>query len=101
MTAYLTDLEELEALPEQEKESLEIIARKLQNMEREYEDFTHRKNRMDDAVYYQFKNRETELEEGIEKIRKTENYGVLVKQDMQRLEGKGLPTNIVRTNCMA
>lgn len=90
VTAYLTDLEELEALPEQEKESLEIIARKLQNMEREYEDFTHRKNRMDDAVYYQFKNRETELEEGIEKIRKTENYGVLVKQDMQRLEGERL-----------
>lgn len=90
VTAYLTDLEEVEALPEQEKESLEIIARKLQNMEREYEDFTHRKNRMDDAVYYQFKNRETELEEGIEKIRKTENYGVLVKQDMQRLEGERL-----------
>ncbi len=90
VTAYLTDLEELEALPEQEKESLEIIARKLQNMEREYEDFTHRKNRMDDAVYYQFKNRERELEEGIEKIRKTENYGVLVKQDMQRLEGERL-----------
>lgn len=90
VTAYLTDLEELEALPEQEKESLEIIARKLQNMEREYEDFTHRKNRMDDAVYYQFKNRETELEEGIKKIRKTENYGVLVKQDMQRLEGERL-----------
>lgn len=90
VTAYLTDLEELEALPEQEKESLEIIARKLQNMEREYEDFTHRKNRMDDAIYYQFKNRERELEEGIEKIRKTENYGVLVKQDMQRLEGERL-----------
>lgn len=90
VTAYLTDLEELEALPEQEKESLEITARKLQNMEREYEDFTHRRNRMDDAVYYQFKNRESELEEGIEKIRKTEDYGVLVKQDMQRLEGERL-----------
>lgn len=90
VTAYLTDLEELEALPDQEKESLEITARKLQNMEREYEDFTHRSNRMDDAVYYQFKNRESELEEGIEKIRKTENYGALVKQDMQRLEGERL-----------
>ena len=57
VTAYLTDLEELEALPDQEKETLEITARKLQNMEREYESFTQRKNRMDDAIYYQMKNR--------------------------------------------
>ncbi len=90
VTAYLMDLEELEALPEQEKETLEITARKLQNMEREYENFTQRKNRMDDAVYYQMKNRESELEEGIEKIRRTEQYGTLVKQDMQRLEGERL-----------
>jgi len=90
VTAYLTDLEELEALPDSEKETLEITARKLQNMEREYENFTHRKSRMDDAVYYQMKNRESELEEGIEKIRRTERYGALVKQDMQRLEGERL-----------
>ena len=68
VTAYLTDLEELEALPEQEMESLEITARKLQSMEREYEDFTQRKNRMDDALYYQLKNRESELEEGINRL---------------------------------
>ncbi|MDE6517962.1 MAG: hypothetical protein K2L18_08970 [Acetatifactor sp.] len=90
VTAYLTDLEELEALPDQERETLEITARKLQNMEREYENFTQRKNRMDDAVYYQMKNREPELEEGIEKIRRTEQYGTLVKQDLQRLEGERL-----------
>lgn len=90
VTAYLTDLEELEALPDQEKETLEITARKLENMEREYENFTHRKNRMDDAIYYQMKNREPETEEGIEKIRKAEHYGTLVKQDMQRLEGERL-----------
>lgn len=90
VTAYLTDLEELEALPDQEKETLEITARKLQNMEREYESFTQRKNRMDDAIYYQMKNRESEMQEGIEKIRKTEDYGTLVKQDMQRLEGERL-----------
>lgn len=88
VTTYLTDLEELEALPAQEKESLEITARKLQNMEREYEDFTQRKNRMDDAVYYRMKGRETELEEGITKIRDAENYGTLIKQDLQRLDGE-------------
>ncbi|MCM1373727.1 MAG: hypothetical protein NC245_01385 [Muribaculum sp.] len=88
VTAYLTDLEELEALPEQEKETLEVTARKLQNMEREYEDFTQRKNRMDDALYYQLKNRESELEEGIRKICDAEHYNNLVKQDLQRLDGE-------------
>lgn len=88
VTAYLTDLEELEALPEQERENLEITAHKLQNMEREYEDFAQRKNRMDDALYYQMKTREAELEEGITKIRDAEQYGTLVKQDLQRLDGE-------------
>lgn len=88
VTAYLTDLEELEALPEQEKESLEVTARKLQNMEREYEDFTQRRNRMDDAVYYRLKGREAETEDGINKIREAEHYGTLIKQDLQRLDGE-------------
>lgn len=88
VTTYLTDLEELEALPEQEKEFLEITAHKLKNMEQEYEDFTQRKNRMDDAVYYRLKDREEELEDGIAKIREAESYGTLIKQDMQRLDGE-------------
>lgn len=88
VTTYLTDLEELEALPKQEKDSLEVTARRLQNLEREYEDFTQRKNRMDDALYYQMKGRETELEDGITKIRDAENYGTLIKQDLQRLDGE-------------
>ena len=43
---------------------------------------------MDDALYYQLKNRESELEEGINKIRDAEHYGTLVKQDLQRLDGE-------------
>ncbi|MDE7223289.1 MAG: hypothetical protein K2O34_05860 [Acetatifactor sp.] len=88
VTAYLTDLEELEALPKQEKETLDVTARRLQNLEREYEDFARRKNGMDDAVYYQLKGREKELEDGIAKIREAENYGTLIKQDLQRLDGE-------------
>ncbi len=88
VTAYLTDLEELEALPEAEKEKLEITARKLRNVEREYEQFAGRDNQMEDAVYYQLKSRETELEEGIAKIREAEQYGTLIKQDLQRLDGE-------------
>lgn len=88
VTAYLTDLEELEALPKQEKETLDVTARRLQNLEREYEDFARRKNGMEDAVYYQLKGREKELEDGIAKIREAENYGTLIKQDLQRLDGE-------------
>lgn len=88
VTAYLTDLEELEALPGQEKQTLEATAHKLQNMEREYEDFAQRKNRMEDGIYYQLMSREPELEEGIAKIREAEHYGQLVKQDLQRLDGE-------------
>ena len=88
VTAYLTDIEEIEALPEQEREEANIIARRLQALERERASYHEKKNRMSDADYYQIKKQEHEVAEGIEKIKQGENYGVLIKQDLQRLDSE-------------
>lgn len=86
VTSYLTDMEEIEALDEAEREELDLLARRLHSLEEEQERYRGRKNRMKDADYYRMRKQEEEVAAGIERIRKEEQYGVLVKQDLKRLD---------------
>lgn len=85
VTAYLTDTEEIEALPAGEKENLSIAANRLKTIEQERQGYLNKKNKMPDSLYYRFKEREDELEGGIRKMKEAEEYGAIVKQDLQRL----------------
>ncbi len=86
VTGYLTDMEEIEALPPEETEDLECIARRLLAMEQERERYQGKKNRMRDADYYRMQEQETEVAGGIGKLRESEEYGELVRQDLKRLD---------------
>lgn len=86
VTAYLVDMEEIEALPRQDREEINTFARKLLTLEQEREHFLGRKNRMNDTDYYQMRKQEEEVEEGLTKLKQAEEYGGLIKQDMRRLE---------------
>lgn len=86
VTSHLTDMEEIEALPEEEREDLNRIARLLLTQERECERYRGKENRMGDNEYYQMRKQEDDIQEGIEKLRECENYGALVKQDLKRLD---------------
>ena len=65
VTSYLTDMEEIEALPEEERETLNDIARRLLNLEQECEKYRDKKNRMNDSRYYRMRKQEEEIQEGI------------------------------------
>lgn len=85
VTAYLTDTEEVEALPDGEKETLDAAAKRLMVVEQERRDYLDKKDRMPDSMYYRLHDREEELEIGIRKLKEAEQYGSVIKQDMQRL----------------
>lgn len=86
VTSYLTDMEEIEALPEDERSELDGIARRLVSLEQERTKYKSRKNRMNDADYNRMRKQEDELQEGIGKLKECEGYGAKVKQDLQRLD---------------
>ena len=86
VTSYLTDIEEIEALPEEEREGLNGIARRLMSLEQERQRYRGRENRMTDGDFYRLRKQEDEIQEGIGKLRECENYGAVVRQDMQRLD---------------
>ena len=85
VTAYLTDTEEVEALPEGEKETLDAAAKRLMVVEQERRDYLEKKDRMPDSMYYRMHDREEELEAGIRKLKDAEQFGGVIKQDLQRL----------------
>lgn len=85
VTAYLTDTEEIEALPEGEKDTLSITANRLKAIEQERQNYLSKKDRMPDSVYYRMKEREHELEGALRKMKDAESRGTVIKQDLQRL----------------
>lgn len=86
VTAHLTDIEEIEALPKEEREALGGIAGKLAAVEQERERYKEKKNRMNDEDYYRVRGQEDEIQDGIAKLRECENYGAKIRQDLQRLD---------------
>ena len=86
VTSYLTDMEEIEALPKEEREELDGIARRLLTLEQECEKYRGKKNRMRDSDYYHMRKQENEIQEGISKLTECERYGELVRQDLKRLD---------------
>lgn len=88
VTAYLTDMEKIEQLPDTESEMLKEICSKMVVLGEERISFNERKSRMSDEEYKMMMRREEEVEEGIRKIEEAENYRTLIKQDLRRLDGE-------------
>lgn len=88
VTTYLTDMEQIEQLPDTEYEKLKGICSKLMLLGEERTSFIERKSKMGDEEYKAMRRREEEVEEGIRKIEEAENYRTLVKQDLRRLDGE-------------
>ena len=88
VTAYLKDMEEIEALPEEEREILCECAKKIDALEEQQSGFRERKNRLDDGKFRQMQRLEEEVQEGLEKLTEAEHYQDLIKRDLRRLDGE-------------
>ncbi|MCM1112459.1 MAG: hypothetical protein NC399_04330 [Muribaculum sp.] len=86
VTAYLTDMEEIEALPEEPRQELNQVAGRLMALEQERQQYLGRKDRMRDSDYFRMRKQESEVEEGIDKLKEAERYNKLVRSDLQRLD---------------
>lgn len=88
VTSYLKDMEEIEALPEEEKEGLMVYARKIEELEERQSGYKTRANRMSDVKYHQIERMEEDVQEGYEKLAETEEYQELIKRDLKKLDGE-------------
>lgn len=88
VTSYLKDMEEIEALPEEDAEELKACAKKVELLQNSRDDFAGRKHLMSDERFYQIESMLDEIEEGCEKLKEAEEYQELIKKDLGRLEGE-------------
>lgn len=88
VTSYLKDMEEIEALPEEEKVILEGCAKKIDDLEKQQAGYKERKNRMSDQKYHQMERMEEEVQEGYEKLTGAEEYQERIKRDLRKLDGE-------------
>lgn len=88
VTSYLKDMEEIEALPEEERAQLNTSAEKIHELEARRGVYLEKKNRMSDEKYHQMERMEDDAEEGCRKLAETEEYQNLIRKDMSRLDGE-------------
>ncbi len=88
VTSQLKDMEEIEALPREEKEILRECASKIDALESQQSGYRERKQRMDEAQFRQMERMEEEVLEGCQKLSEAENYQDLIKRDLRRLDGE-------------
>ncbi len=88
VTSYLKDMEEIEALPPEESEQLKDCAKRVALLQTNRDDFMGRPRRMSDEKFQHMERIADEVEEGYKKIKETEDYQSLIKQDLNRLDGE-------------
>ena len=88
VTSRLKDIEEIEALPENESRLLMECAKRIDTLERQQSGYKERKNRMTDEKFYQMECMEEEVQEAYEKLEKAEEYQNLIKRDLRRLDSE-------------
>lgn len=88
VTAYLTDMEEIEAQSEEIKAQLKNYASKILELENSRQKLDKKRRIMKPEDYLRMERIEQYMPEGYHRLKEAEDYQVLVKRDMGRLEGE-------------
>lgn len=88
VTSYLTDMEEIEAQSDEVKEQLKTYASNILELEKNREKLDKKRHIMKPEDYLRMERIEQYMPEGYKRLKEAEDYQVLVKKDMGRLDGE-------------
>ena len=88
VTGYLQDTEEIDALPREIRVQIDFDAKKIVSAQKDRNRYLDNTNRIPDDKYERMERLEEEVPDGIKKIKKEEDYQVLVKRDLSRLDSE-------------
>ena len=88
VTSYLTDMEEIEAQPDEIREQLKTYASKILELENNRKRLDKKRRIMKTEDYLRMERIEQYMPEGYTRLKEAEDYQVLVKKDMGRLDGE-------------
>ena len=88
VTDYLTDIEVIEALPDDSKQRISRIADKINHLNRQSSANVKSIGRISDERYRIFSRYEADVPDDIRNMQKNEDFKELIRQDLQKLEGE-------------
>lgn len=88
VTAYLKDIEEIEALPSGESQCVKDCAKKIQLYEKATKEYREKKGRLKESQFVQMEKYENIMPKPYKDIKAAEEYRALIKGDMNKLEGE-------------
>lgn len=88
VTAYLKDMEEIEALPASEREEVQECARMIAVYEQATREYEEKRERLTDAQFRNMEKVEEVMPKPYQDMKEAEEYRVLIKGDLSKLEGE-------------
>lgn len=85
---YLQDMEDLEFISGEDKESLHEHARAIHMLEKDKRQYEEKKQRLSDADFAKMERLEDDTDEGVKKLREAEEYQQAIRSDLTRLENE-------------
>ena len=88
VTAYLKDIEEIEALPTGESSDVKESAKKIQLYEKATKEYREKKGRLTESQFLHMEKYENVMPKPYKDIKAAEDYRTLIKGDLSKLEGE-------------
>ncbi len=88
VTDYLTDIQTIESLPEQEMGEIQEIANHVMTLNASRDAYLNKSKTISDSQYAQMEQFQDQIPDVIKRLKENEAYQTTVKRDMQYLEGE-------------
>ena len=88
VTAHLRDMEEIDALPPEQRAEINECAKKILESQEQQEKFDRRKSRMTDAEFEHMERLQSGAKEGAKKLAEAEDYQKKIRNDLKRLDSE-------------
>lgn len=88
VTAYLKDIEEIEALPSGEAQYVKDSAKKIQLYEKATREYREKKDRLTESQFLHIEKYEHIMPKPYNDMKEAEDYRALIKGDITKLEGE-------------
>jgi len=86
VTSYLTDMQKIDMIPQEQRENLEDAARKIINLTKERNKLQNRSSLLSDQQYRMFERYELQIPKEMLAIRDSEQYQTVIQKDIKHLE---------------
>ncbi|WP_026520511.1 hypothetical protein [Butyrivibrio sp. FCS006] len=88
VTSHLRDMEEIDALPPEQRAEINECAKKILESQEQQDKFDRRKSRMTDAEFEHMERLQSDAKEGAKKLAEAEDYQKKIRNDLKRLDSE-------------